>query len=89
MTVYDSFVKIMNKPIDIEDGSSNTSICKGPSNGIYRYCILAMLFMTTFVAYVLRVNINIAIIDMLDVPEHICTNASSRYSKLFICPKSK
>ena len=82
LTRYGSFVKIMSsKPVDIEceDGNANkTSICRRPSNGIYRYCILAMLFMSTFVAYVLRVNINIAIIDMLDVPEYVCTNASSR-----------
>ena len=47
--------------------------------GVYRYCILAMLFVGTFTAYVLRVNINIAIIDMLDVPQAKCNSSSQRY----------
>ena len=44
-----------------------------------------MLFIGTLTAYVLRVNINIAIIDMLDVPKNICTNSLSRYDILLFC----
>ena len=48
------------------------------NEGVYRFCILAMLFIGTLTAYVLRVNINIVMIDMLDVPKNICTNSLSR-----------
>ena len=43
----------------------------------YRYCILIMMFIGTFVAYVLRVNMNIAIVTMTDIPKEICSNTTA------------
>ena len=63
---------------EMEVGHTCGKACTWPSKGIYRFYILAMLFIGTFTAYVLRVNINIAIIDMLDVPASICNNSESR-----------
>jgi len=53
-------------------------IAAGESGGTgilgYRHLLLALLFLCTFTAYVLRVNINIAILDMMDVPADVCQN---------------
>ena len=64
--------------METDDGNKCKKTCTWPSGGFYRYWILAMLFIGTFTAYVLRVNINIAIIDMLDVPKTVCNNSMSR-----------
>ena len=45
---------------------------------VYRYIILAMLFVGTTLAYVLRVNINLAIVDMLDDPSGKCNSSSTK-----------
>ena len=45
-------------------------------NGYYRIWVVILVFFGTFVAYVLRVNINFAIVYMMNAPDGLCKNAS-------------
>ena len=44
----------------------------------FRYVVLLMLFLVTFTSFVLRVNMNIAIVTMNDTPSTLCSNSTSK-----------